>query len=51
MARIELDPGSVDRLMDKELRQTVVQAMKQAGFKYVAVDLEGYVSGSMNRSL
>ncbi len=51
VARIELDPGSVDRLMEKEMRQTVVGAMKQAGFNYVAVDLEGYVSGSMNRSL
>ncbi|MCP4119618.1 MAG: ATP-dependent sacrificial sulfur transferase LarE [Desulfobacteraceae bacterium] len=51
VARVELDPGSLDRLMEKELRRTVVEALKQAGFNYVAVDLEGYVSGSMNRSL
>ena len=51
VARIELDPGAIGRIMEKELRRTLVEEFKQIGFNYVAVDLEGYFSGSMNRSL
>ncbi len=47
-ARIELAPGEMGRLLDPELRNEVVGAFKAAGFKYVALDLEGYRTGSMN---
>jgi len=51
VARIELDPIALDSIMVKELRHTMVEKLKKVGFSYVALDLEGYVSGSMNRSL
>ncbi len=47
-ARIELAPEDMGRLVDPALRSQVVGAFKEAGFKYVALDLEGYRTGSMN---
>ncbi len=51
MARIEVAPEAIARLLDPDLRQEVVRALKAAGFKYVAIDLEGFRSGSMNAIL
>ena len=33
------------------LRQRIVDQLRPIGFLHVALDLEGYVSGSMNRAL
>jgi pyridinium-3,5-biscarboxylic acid mononucleotide sulfurtransferase len=48
IARIELGPGEADRLADPALRATVAAKVKGAGFRFVAVDLEGYREGSLN---
>ena len=34
-----------------DLRKDIVDKFKDIGFSYIALDLEGYVSGSMNRVL
>jgi len=47
-ARIELGQGEISLLFDEGMRRKVAQAFKSAGFKFVAVDLEGYRTGSMN---
>ncbi|NJC87805.1 MAG: ATP-dependent sacrificial sulfur transferase LarE [Desulfuromonas sp.] len=47
-ARIEIAPSEMPRLLEPELRGALVAACKAAGFTYVALDLEGYRSGSMN---
>lgn len=47
-ARIEVAPEEIPRLLEEVLRQAVVREFKAAGFTYVALDLEGYRSGSMN---
>jgi uncharacterized protein len=39
------------RFADAEFRREVVDQLKSAGFKYVALDLEGFRSGSMNAVL
>jgi uncharacterized protein len=39
------------RLLDPQLRQALVAVCKAAGFTYVALDLEGFRSGSMNAAL
>lgn len=49
-ARIEVAPEEISRLLDEQLRLEVVQAFKEAGFTYVALDLEGYRTGSMNEA-
>ena len=51
MARIEILPEEFDIVMKQENRQKIVKALKEAGFAYVTLDLEGYRMGSMNRGL
>ena len=51
MARLELGSDEIKRLGDDEFRGRVVTAIKAAGYKYVALDLEGYRTGSMNEVL
>ncbi len=51
MARIEVPAAELSRFADDALRRRVVVHLKAAGFKYVALDLEGFRSGSMNVTL
>jgi uncharacterized protein len=51
VARIEVDPAGQKMLMDDRLRREIVDKFKDIGFLHVALDLEGYVSGSMNKGL
>lgn len=51
IARIEVEPAELSRLCDPATRATVVKAAKAAGFLYVAADLQGYRTGSMNEGL
>lgn len=46
VARIEIESAMLPGLL--EARETVVAALKRAGFAYVSLDLEGFRSGSMN---
>ncbi len=50
-ARIEVEEDSIKLFANKELRDSVVKRFKSAGFTYVALDLIGYRSGSMNEVL
>ena len=51
VARIELKASDMKRFMEPEIRETIVAKLKGLGFLYVTLDLEGYVTGSMNRAL
>jgi len=51
LARIEVPAGELSRLITKPLRTQVVEHLKRLGFTYVAVDLQGYRSGSMDEIL
>ena len=46
MARIEVDPESLADVLGA--RERIVEALKGFGFSYVALDLQGYRTGSMN---
>ena len=50
VARLELDPDDERILLDGEIRRKVVRAVREAGFGFVALDLEGYRTGSLNLS-
>ena len=50
-ARIEVPASRLAELMQEDLRQELVQAFLQLGFTAVSLDLEGLVSGKLNRSL
>jgi uncharacterized protein len=51
VARIEVGREEIERLLDPAVRKQVVRSARGAGFTYVALDLEGYRSGSMNETL
>lgn len=46
VARIEVEGSQFPQLVER--REAIVSALKQAGFSYVSIDLEGFRSGSMN---
>ncbi len=48
-ARIEVEPGALHEVLAR--RDEVVGAVRGAGFNFVALDLEGFRSGSLNRVL
>ena len=50
LARIEVAPQEIV-LASTELREQIINAVKDAGFTYVTLDLEGFRSGSMNVSI
>jgi pyridinium-3,5-biscarboxylic acid mononucleotide sulfurtransferase len=50
-ARIEVAATEMARLLEPALRQELVKICKAAGFTYVALDLEGYRTGSMNAGI
>ena len=48
VARIEVEPEEIPRLLESDLRDLVVREFRAAGFKDVTVDLQGYRTGSLN---
>ena len=51
LARVELPVEDMDRLLDADLRAQIHDTLIALGFDYVALDLGGYRTGSMNRVL
>jgi uncharacterized protein len=51
IARLELDPDDLPRACEPETRARIVALGKQLGFTYVALDLGGFRSGSLNEPL
>ena len=48
VARIEVEPDEIEKLV--VLRERVTRAVRDAGYLFVAADLEGYSTGSLNRT-
>ena len=48
VARIEVDAADIARLVAE--RERIAEAVREAGYKFVSVDLEGYSTGSLNRA-
>jgi pyridinium-3,5-biscarboxylic acid mononucleotide sulfurtransferase len=48
VARIEVEPSDIARLVAE--RERVSAAVREAGYKFVSADLEGYATGNLNRS-
>lgn len=51
VARIEVPSDRLGELFSDPLRAQIAAKLRDIGFAYVCADLEGHVSGSMNRSL
>ncbi len=51
LARLEVDPGDLERLAEPALRREVAGALREAGFTRACLDLEGYRRGALNEAL
>ncbi len=51
VARIEAARTDLLRFLEEDMRTKIIKRFKELGFNHISLDLEGFVSGSMNRSL
>jgi len=51
LARVEVSPQEMPRALTPEMAAAMVDKLKDAGFTYVALDLQGYRQGSLNETL
>jgi uncharacterized protein len=51
LARIEIAPEELPRALQLEMTQALAERVRQAGFTYVTLDLEGYRQGSLNAAI
>ena len=49
VARLELDVAAMPRVLDPGVREAIVAAGRAHGFTFVALDLAGFASGSLNQ--
>src|SRR5262249_20955146 len=48
LARVEVPATALARFVENTVRDGLVRQLKQLGFRYVTLDLEGFRSGSLN---
>ena len=51
LARVEIAPDEMPRALAPDMVAAISSHLKEAGFTYVALDLEGYRQGSLNEGL
>ena len=51
IARIEVLPEEIIRIVEEENRIRIAEEFKKYGFDYVTLDMQGYRTGSMNETL
>jgi uncharacterized protein len=51
IARIEVSRNDIEKITAEPVRSAVIEKLKSLGFKFVALDLQGFRSGSLNEAL
>lgn len=51
VARIEVPEDDLPRIVEPEIREAIQKAAQESGFRFAAVDLAGYRTGSLNQLL
>jgi pyridinium-3,5-biscarboxylic acid mononucleotide sulfurtransferase len=51
LARIEIARAEMPRALDPDVSAAIVRSLKEAGYRYVSLDLQGYRTGSLNEGL
>lgn len=51
VARIEINPDDYKKIIAGTVKNTIINKFREIGYSHMALDLEGYVSGSMNRGI
>ncbi len=48
MARLEVPVEAIEQICEPEIREKIIAELRQLGFRYTTIDLEGFRSGSQN---
>ena len=48
IARIEVPPADMQRLIAEDLREDLISHIRELGYLFVTLDLAGYKTGSLN---
>jgi len=51
LVRIECKTELFPKIMEADMREKIITALKNIGYKYITIDIEGYRSGSMNKNI
>ncbi len=51
VARLEVEPAMITKLARADVRGEISRELKKLGYAYVALDLDGYRTGSLNETL
>jgi len=51
IARIELPAQDIQKILKSKIKNTVIKSLKKLGYIYITLDIEGYTTGSMNKTL
>jgi len=51
LARVEVAPDEMQRALDPAMARRISEVVKSAGFRWVALDLDGYRTGALNEVL
>jgi uncharacterized protein len=51
LVRIECRKEHFVRIIADEMREKIISALKELGYRYITIDIEGYRSGSMNKNI
>jgi uncharacterized protein len=51
VARLEVEQSQIARIVEPAVRETIDREFKKIGFRFVAIDLKGFRSGSLNEGV
>jgi uncharacterized protein len=51
VARLEVEQDKIARICEPSIRETIDREFKKIGFRFIAIDLKGFRSGSLNEGL
>jgi uncharacterized protein len=51
VARIEVEVSEIGRMLDAAIREAIDRELRKIGFRFVALDLRGFRSGSLNEAI
>jgi len=51
IARIELPTHDMQKILNGKIKNTIIKSLKKLGYIYITLDIEGYTTGSMNKTL
>jgi len=51
MARIEVEPDRINKILNMDIRQKISTAFVKIGFEHTSIDIDGYKTGKMNHEI